>query len=70
METKAWYKSNTLRGLVVIFLGAVISSLKLFGIEIPFLTEANLDGMVGKGLEAIGLLWAFVGRKKAQGPLS
>lgn len=86
METKAWYQSKTIWGIVIAALGYVISEvLKVPDVQLPAnpdfeqlktYTEAvkaangNISVIISQVVSAIGTFVAIYGRMKAEGKLS
>jgi hypothetical protein len=61
-DTKKWYESTTIRGIVVMILGFVANRwFPHWGV-----TDADLAELVGIVLTAVGSILAVVGRVKAR----
>lgn len=82
MESKKWYQSKTIWGIVIAFVGYLLSNkLGVSGIDVPnssdleeiqkyyeqvVATKGNLSDLIGVILSIIGSLVALVGRIKAE----
>lgn len=86
METKAWYQSKTIWGILVAALGFVITEvLKVPDVELPpnadfeqlkayaeavKAAEGNVAVIISQAVSAVGTFLAIYGRLKAEGKLS
>lgn len=86
METKAWYQSKTILGIIVAALGYVISEvLKVPDIQLPSdpnfdqmkayveavkAAEGNIAVIISQVVSAIGTVLAIYGRAKAEGKIA
>lgn len=66
MESKTWVSSLTIRGLLTIVVGNLMTT---YGLPFEGLTPALVD-LLGHGLEVVGLVVAAYGRKRASAPLA
>lgn len=86
METKAWYQSKTIWGILVAALGFVITEvLKVPDVQLPpnadfeqlkayaeavKAAEGNVAVIISQAVSAVGTVLAIYGRMKAEGKLS
>lgn len=86
METKAWYQSKTIWGVVVAALGYVLSEVfKVPDVQLPQnadfdqlkayvdavkAAEGNVAVIISQAVSAVGTFLAIYGRVKAEGKLS
>jgi hypothetical protein len=86
METKAWYQSKTIWGILVAALGFVITEvLKVPDVQLPpnadfeqlkayaeavKAAEGNVAVIISQAVSAVGTFLAIYGRLKAEGKLS
>ena len=82
METKKWYQSKTIWGIIIAAIGYILSAtLGVSGIDIPQSDEfdklenyyqqvkaakGNIGAIIGAIMNAIGLIVAIIGRIKAE----
>jgi len=86
METKAWYQSKTIVGILVAALGYVISEvLKVPDIQLPEnadfnqlkayaeavkAAQGNVAVIISQAVSAVGTFLAIYGRMKAEGKIA
>ena len=63
-ESKSWYQSKTIIGILVTFLAGIVGILKIFGIDLG-LGEAEITAFILAVFTVIGTVLAVVGRLKA-----
>ncbi|MFH1131681.1 MAG: hypothetical protein V1754_10120 [Pseudomonadota bacterium] len=64
-ETKSWYQSKTIIGIIVTFLATILAALKLVGIDFG-IGEAEVTALIMALFALVGTITAIVGRVKAQ----
>jgi len=70
METKFWLNSTTIRALLLGLLPTAYQLAKVLGLDLPDgLLEQSIDG-VSAITSLASIIWAFIGRIKAEKPLS
>lgn len=86
METKAWYQSKTIWGILIAALGYVLSNvLQVPDVQLPpnadfeqlkayadavKAAEGNVAVIISQAVSAVGTFLAIYGRLKAEGKLS
>lgn len=86
METKVWYQSKTIWGIVVAAVGYVLSEVfKVPDVQLPpnadfdqlkayveavKAAEGNVSVIISQAIAAVGSIFAIYGRMKAEGKIS